>query len=56
MTGTTDTPRIVGYRCLDYPEGGVIPLTAYTDPCGNDVPVWSDGHEGERDNGSEATR
>lgn len=41
-------PRIVGYHCLNSQYNGVIPLSSYIDPCPHDVPVWSDGHVGER--------
>lgn len=45
-------PTIVGYRCLNSQYNGVIPLSSYIDPCPHDLPVWSDGHIGPRDNGS----
>jgi hypothetical protein len=45
--------HIVGYRCLVHPEGGVIPMSAYVDPCPHDVPVWNDGLEGDRNDFSD---
>lgn len=32
--------RLVGYRCMKAPQAGVIPLSAYYDPCPFDVPVY----------------
>lgn len=37
--------RLVGYRCRKDYSGGVIPLSAYSDPCPFDVPVYVDGPE-----------
>ncbi len=35
-----DEAKIIGYRCMKDPDGGVIPLSAYSDPCPHDVAVY----------------
>ena len=47
LTSTNETtvpsmPRIVGYWCPSMPDGPLKP-TPFTDPCGKDKAVWSDG-------------
>lgn len=34
--------RLIGYLCPKRPDGPLIPPQALTDPCGHDVPVYSD--------------
>lgn len=48
MTPTAETEGRyrVGWLCPSMPDGPIIPAGSLVDPCGKDVPVWSDGTMG----------
>jgi hypothetical protein len=37
---------IIGWLCPSMPDGPMVPAGRLVDPCGEDVPVWSDGSLG----------
>ena len=42
----TEGRYVVGWLCPSMPDGPMIPVGRLCDPCGKDVPVWSDSTMG----------
>lgn len=43
MSEATQERHVIGWTCPHDTDGEVAPMSALTDPCGDDVFVWSDG-------------